>query len=160
MQYIGDMQQCVVGNAYSGLKVCALIAAKVDHRSTGKRLKLKEQVTRQRPIVDARDVRERLIEFDSLLSQCKKHNLQISTDDIYMGLERMVEKLLERNSLNILLAGVQHVVATSRGDGDAMYDALVNAAGDLAELESNRALPFHNHKQKTEGQPKGAINAM
>ena len=61
MQFIGDIEECQAGGHYSRAVVCALVAKIVSHRSAGKRVQMAESIAKQHPIVDAWEVKERLI---------------------------------------------------------------------------------------------------
>ena len=65
---------------YSGLLVCSLVGQFVDHKSVGRKLKLTEQLTLQTPIVDARDVSERIVAFKQQLRQCVKFCITVATE--------------------------------------------------------------------------------
>ena len=45
VKFIGDVEECKHGPAYSGLLVCNMVGQFVDHKSVGRKLKLMEQQT-------------------------------------------------------------------------------------------------------------------
>ena len=141
MQYVGAMDECMVLGLPSAVLAYSIITKKVDHRSAGRRVKLMGSVAAQVPIVDARTLPERLVSFEKLLSDCSRFGITIPPETVYIGLEKMMEELLERPGMNVILAEVKYVIGRSRGDGKAMMDVLIDIAGDLAELPSHKALP-------------------
>jgi hypothetical protein len=149
MKFIGDVKECKHGTMYSGLLVCSLVGQFVDHKSVGRKLKLMEQLTLQTPIIDARDVSERIIDFKQQLGQCVKFDITVAPETMYMGLEKMMSELLCRPDLNIHMSGVLKVVAEQRGNGGAMMKAIIAAAGDMNELSATAALPKTNNEYRT-----------
>ena len=123
MKFIGDVKECKHGTMYSGLLVCSLVGQFVDHKSVGRKLKLMEQLTLQTPIIDARDVSERIIDFKQQLGQCVKFDITVAPETMYMGLEKMMSELLCRPDLNNHMSGVLKVVTEKRGNGGAMMKA-------------------------------------
>lgn len=79
--------------------------------------------------------------FKKALGQCSKFGVTVSTEAVYMGLEKMVKELVCRPNMTIHLAGVRRVIADSRGDGSAMIRCIVAVAGDCNELSAAEALP-------------------
>ena len=63
MQFIGDLEECRVDDYYSGAMACANGAKIVSHRSAGKCVRMTELISKQQPIVDAGEVKERLIAY-------------------------------------------------------------------------------------------------
>ena len=164
MKFIGDVKECKHTSMYSGLLVCSLVGQFVDHKSVGRKMKLMESVTSQTPIIDARDVAERIIEFKQQLGQCVKFEITMATETIYMGLEKMMAELICRPSLTIHMAGVKKIIADQRGNGDAMMKAIIAAAGDLNELTASAALPtrqsseYRSNNRGRKGGGKGGDN--
>jgi hypothetical protein len=151
MQFIGDIEECQAGGHYSGAMVCANVAKIVNHRSAGKRVKMAELISKQQPVVDARDVKERLIAFNKQLAECKKNGIQVGEEHIYLGLERMIEPLLTRPCLTMEMGSVMHAIGTRRGEYKPLKEALLAIANDLTELPGSKALPrSHNPFQEAE----------
>ena len=149
IKFIGDVKECKHGPMSSGLLVCSLVGQFVDHKSVGRKLKLMEQLTLQTPIIDARDVPERIIEFKQQVGQCVKFNITVASETMYMGLEKMTSELLCRPDLEIHMAGVQKAITDKRGNGSAMMKAIIAAAGDMNELSAIAALPKTNNEYRT-----------
>ena len=68
-----------------------------------------EAVTKQEPIVDARQLKDRLISFEAQLANCRKHQVLIGAEAVYLGLERMIEDLIGRRNLELQLAEVKYI---------------------------------------------------
>ena len=151
MQFIGDLEECRVDGYYSGAMVCANVAKIVSHRSAGKRVRMAELISKQQPIVDAREVKERLIAFNKQLAECKKNGIQVGEEHIYLGLERMIEPLLTRPCLTMEMGSVMNAIGTRRGEYKPLKEALLAIANDLAELPGSKAVPgSHNPFQEAE----------
>ena len=94
MQYVGDIEKCKMvdddGGYYSGLMACKLIKAVVDQRTVQKRLELSKAVTRQKAVIDARELGDRLISFEELLGECRRNNVQVEAETRYLGLTNMI----------------------------------------------------------------------
>ena len=151
MQFIGDIEECKAGEHYSGAMVCANVAKVVSHRSAGKRVRMAELISKQQPIVDAREVKERLIAFNKQLAECKKNGIQVGEEHLYLGLERMIEPLLTRPCLTMEMSSVMNAIGTRRGEYKPLKEALLAIANDLAELPGSKAVPgSHNPFQEAE----------
>ena len=148
MQFIGDIEKCCLDGEYSGLLACAIIGKVVDHRSAGKRVKMLEAVTKQEAILDARQLKDRLISFEAQLADCRKHQVMIGAEAIYLGLERMIEDLIGRRNLELQLAEVKYVLGAQKGNGEALQNALMEVASDLCELPAGKALPYNYSKNR------------
>ena len=149
MKFIGDVKECKHGSMYSGLLVCSLVGQFVDKKFVVRKLKLMEQLTLQAPIIDARDVSERIIAFKQQLGQCVKFDISVASKTMYMCLEKMMSERLCRPDLNIHMAGVQKIVTDKRRNCGAMMKAIIVAAGDMNELTATAALPKTTNEYRT-----------
>ena len=164
MKFIGDADDCRHGGMYSGLLVCKEVGEYVDYRSAGKRLKMLEALQNQAPIIDARQIGERIINFKAQLSRCRKTNVTVSNEAVYLGLERMIKEIACRPRLTTEMAGINEIFARDRGDGQKLMKAIIAAAGDCNELSSRDALNQVEHPDsrgsKTYGPRRGGAYAV